>query len=75
METDPLVREESGGRNYQTDQLGSIRTGGQSPVSESVPDTSQFDDAQLWDVLWHDTGSVATWNIEEWGWGNEGMVE
>lgn len=74
METDHPVQDEGGGWNSQADQLASIRSS-RSPVNGIIPDSSQFDNAQLWDVLWHDTGSVPTWNIEEWGWGDEGMAE
>ena len=74
METYPTLPEESGGGNYQADQLGS-RSGARSPTNGNVHDNIQFDDAQLWDVLWHDTGSIPAWNIEEWGWWNDGMTE
>jgi hypothetical protein len=75
MQTDSAPLEEGGAGNYQTDQTASIRSGARSPANGIIHDSSQFDDAQLWDVLWHDTGSVPTWNIEEWGWGSDGMVE
>jgi hypothetical protein len=75
MQTDSALPEESGGDSYQADLLGTIRSGARSPVNGIAHDSSQFDDAQLWDVLWHDTGSVPTWNIEEWGWGDEGIIE
>jgi hypothetical protein len=73
METYPTLSEEVGGGNYQRDQLGS-RSGARSPANSNPHDNMQLDDGQLWDVLWHDTGSIPTWNIEEWGWWNEGMM-
>lgn len=46
-----------------------------SPMNGDMHGTStlEFDDTQLRDMLWHDSGSIPTWNIEEWGWWNEGM--
>lgn len=75
MQMGPALPEESRGYIEQPDHVGNFRSGARSPANGIAHDSSQFDDAQLWDVLWHDTGSVPTWNIEEWGWGNEGMIE
>lgn len=72
MDTDPAITEESGIGNYATDLMESIQSGNRSPISGNAQSSNQFDDAQLWDVLWHDAASIPSWNVEEWGWATEG---
>lgn len=74
METYQNVRSESGGEAYPTGQP-SFRSGLRTPANGNVHGNGNIDiDAtQLRDMLWHDSGTIPTWNIEEWGWWNEGM--
>ncbi|RFU33077.1 hypothetical protein B7463_g3284, partial [Scytalidium lignicola] len=74
METYQNLPSESRGDAYVAGQPG-FRSGPRSPANENVHGNgnAEFDDTQLRDMLWHDSGSIPTWNIEEWGWWNEGM--
>jgi hypothetical protein len=74
MKTDQNRPSESGGEVYTAGQPD-FRSGLRSPANGDVHGNSnvEFDDTQLRDMLWHDSGSIPTWNIEEWGWWNEDM--
>lgn len=74
METDPALPQANEDGIYLTGQIGSATSGTRSPVNGHVHNNAQFDDAQLWDVLWQDNTSLPTWNVEEWGWASEGMA-
>jgi hypothetical protein len=64
METYSTLPEETGGASYQREQT---RSGARSPTKGNININVQPHGSQLWDVLWQDTGSIPTWNIEEWG--------
>lgn len=74
METDPALPEVNEAGIYLPDQIGPSPSGTRSPADGHIHNNAQFDDAQLWDVLWQDTASIPTWNVEEWGWASEGMA-
>jgi hypothetical protein len=72
MQTYQNLPSERGGEVYTADQPGFRRSGLRSPGNANAnvygSGNVEFDDAQLWDMLWNESGSMPTWNIEEWGW-------
>jgi len=77
METYQNLPSESGDEMYAPDRPGFRRSGPRSPANGNMQCNGnlEFDDAQLRDMLWNESGSIPTWNIEEWGWWNEGMTD
>ena len=61
---------------YRAGQPG-FRSGLRSPANGDVHGNSnvEFDDTQLRGMLWHESGLIPSWDIEEWGWCNEGMSD
>ena len=76
METDQGRPSESGGGVYTAGQAG-LRGDPRSPTTGDVHGNSnvEFDGTQLRGMLWHESGLIPSWDIEEWGWCNEGMSD